>query len=401
MIVDDGTDFAAPRRDRLESGAAVPGPCRRGPQRDRPGASAAAGAAAGGREGASRFMPATCCARSRPPARSRSSWAWPASRMRHCASRVSAASTACESTTSRPSIRRRGKAGCASTRTTACPTAKPPAQFHARVMDAVSGSSPRIPAETVVVVTHGGVLDMIYRTARSLGLNGPRQSDIPNAGFNRVRVREGGIDILAWADIAASGRPAAAAGLRSAKAGGDRIPGRAPYRRERLAASGVPTRAGFATAAAATAAAATAALRQAGRRASAHRGAPARTGRAAHGCRRSPQAAAGPCPSSSTAVCVIARAHAPAGRGWPGTHTRCHAALHRPLRAAACCSMLCHQGMRLLGPAGARQAVEVLHVEKRQHVVVAAGPRGSCPDPASDRPRRCRRAPAVPAATPH
>jgi probable phosphoglycerate mutase len=53
-----------------------------------------------------------------------------------------------------------------------------------------------------VVVTHGGVLDMIYRTARSLGLSGPRQSEIPNAGLNRVRVREGGIDILSWADTA-------------------------------------------------------------------------------------------------------------------------------------------------------------------------------------------------------
>ena len=75
-------------------------------------------------------------------------------------------------------------------------------QFHARVMDAVNRIVAAHRGETLVVVTHGGVLDMIYRTARSLGLNGPRQSDIPNAGLNRVRVREGGIDILAWADTA-------------------------------------------------------------------------------------------------------------------------------------------------------------------------------------------------------
>lgn len=75
-------------------------------------------------------------------------------------------------------------------------------QFHARVMDAVSRLVAAHRGETVVVVTHGGVLDMIYRTARSLGLSGPRQSEIPNAGFNRVRVREGGIDILSWADTA-------------------------------------------------------------------------------------------------------------------------------------------------------------------------------------------------------
>ena len=46
-----------------------------------------------------------------------------------------------------------------------------------------------------------GVLDMIYRTAMSLGLNGPRQSDIPNAGVNRIRVRDGAVQILDWADV--------------------------------------------------------------------------------------------------------------------------------------------------------------------------------------------------------
>jgi 2,3-bisphosphoglycerate-dependent phosphoglycerate mutase len=74
-------------------------------------------------------------------------------------------------------------------------------QFHTRVMDAVRRIVAAHPGQTLVVVTHGGVLDMIYRTARSLGLSGPRQSEIPNAGLNRVRVHENGIDILAWADV--------------------------------------------------------------------------------------------------------------------------------------------------------------------------------------------------------
>jgi probable phosphoglycerate mutase len=72
--------------------------------------------------------------------------------------------------------------------------------FHGRVMQAVQRLVASHPDQTVVIVTHGGVLDMIYRTARSLGLNGPRQSEIPNAGLNRIRVREGAIDILHWAD---------------------------------------------------------------------------------------------------------------------------------------------------------------------------------------------------------
>ena len=72
--------------------------------------------------------------------------------------------------------------------------------FHARVMAAVQRLVALHPAQTVVVVTHGGVLDMIYRTARSLGLDGPRQSEIPNAGLNRIRVRETAMEILAWGD---------------------------------------------------------------------------------------------------------------------------------------------------------------------------------------------------------
>ena len=73
-------------------------------------------------------------------------------------------------------------------------------QFHSRVMDAVYRLVAAHPGETLVVVTHGGVLDMIYRTARSLGLKGPRQSEIPNAGVNRIRVTGGVFEILSWAD---------------------------------------------------------------------------------------------------------------------------------------------------------------------------------------------------------
>jgi probable phosphoglycerate mutase len=72
--------------------------------------------------------------------------------------------------------------------------------FHARVIAAVQRLIAAHPQQTVVIVTHGGVLDMIYRSARGLALNGPRQSEIPNAGINRIRVREGAFDILAWGD---------------------------------------------------------------------------------------------------------------------------------------------------------------------------------------------------------
>jgi probable phosphoglycerate mutase len=73
-------------------------------------------------------------------------------------------------------------------------------QFHSRVMAAVRALALTHAQQTLVVVTHGGVLDMIYRTARDLPLSGPRQSEIPNAGLNRVRIEGDAIEIIAWAD---------------------------------------------------------------------------------------------------------------------------------------------------------------------------------------------------------
>lgn len=74
-------------------------------------------------------------------------------------------------------------------------------QFHTRVMDAVRRIAQQYHGQKVMVVTHGGVLDMIWRTARGTGLDGPRQSDIPNAGFNRVRVEGDAVEVLDWADV--------------------------------------------------------------------------------------------------------------------------------------------------------------------------------------------------------
>lgn len=74
-------------------------------------------------------------------------------------------------------------------------------QFHTRVMDAVRRLAQEHAGKTLMVVTHGGVLDMVWRTARGVGLHGPRQSDIPNAGFNRVRLDGDAIELLHWADV--------------------------------------------------------------------------------------------------------------------------------------------------------------------------------------------------------
>ena len=54
----------------------------------------------------------------------------------------------------------------------------------------------------VAVVTHGGVLDMLWRSARSLPLDGLRRCAIPNAGINRLRWRGSGLHIDIWGDHA-------------------------------------------------------------------------------------------------------------------------------------------------------------------------------------------------------
>ena len=73
-------------------------------------------------------------------------------------------------------------------------------QFHARVMEAVKALAEAHPGRRLAVVTHGGVLDMLWRTAHGLPLSGLRTCDIPNTGLNHLRWRQGTLDILRWAD---------------------------------------------------------------------------------------------------------------------------------------------------------------------------------------------------------
>ncbi|PUE58712.1 phosphoglycerate kinase [Limnohabitans curvus] len=74
--------------------------------------------------------------------------------------------------------------------------------FHERVIAALQELATQYAGEHVVVVTHGGVLDMVWRHAQALSLSGPRVCDIPNAGLNQVAWRDGALQIQVWADAA-------------------------------------------------------------------------------------------------------------------------------------------------------------------------------------------------------
>lgn len=75
-------------------------------------------------------------------------------------------------------------------------------QFHARIQAALQALGEAHPRQRVLLVTHGGVLDMLWRSATGESLSGPRRCAIPNAGINRLRWDGRGLEILAWADEA-------------------------------------------------------------------------------------------------------------------------------------------------------------------------------------------------------
>lgn len=73
-------------------------------------------------------------------------------------------------------------------------------QFHDRVLAAVRELAAARTGARLAVVTHGGVLDMLWRSAHGLPLDGLRACEIPNTGLNRLRWAGGTLHIDLWAD---------------------------------------------------------------------------------------------------------------------------------------------------------------------------------------------------------
>ena len=55
--------------------------------------------------------------------------------------------------------------------------------------------------KNLLLITHGGVLEMVYRHATGRGLSTPRDFEIPNAALNRVEIGAAGWRVEVWADI--------------------------------------------------------------------------------------------------------------------------------------------------------------------------------------------------------
>lgn len=73
--------------------------------------------------------------------------------------------------------------------------------FAERALACVGALLERHAGESVLVFTHGGVLEMVFRHATGRGLSSPRDFEVPNAALNRIEVSGGEWRVSRWADV--------------------------------------------------------------------------------------------------------------------------------------------------------------------------------------------------------
>ncbi|EXI76102.1 MAG: Phosphoserine phosphatase 1 [Candidatus Accumulibacter sp. SK-11] len=71
-------------------------------------------------------------------------------------------------------------------------------QLHDRVSGGLRQLAAEHHGETIVVVTHGGVLDIVNRLVRGNPLSAPRDFLIPNAGINWLQIRDATWTLESW-----------------------------------------------------------------------------------------------------------------------------------------------------------------------------------------------------------
>jgi probable phosphoglycerate mutase len=75
-------------------------------------------------------------------------------------------------------------------------------EFHQRSVDVVTRIAQQHPDQRIVIVTHGGVLDCLYRAAHGLSITSPRDFAILNAAINRLQWDGHTFRVLQWGDAA-------------------------------------------------------------------------------------------------------------------------------------------------------------------------------------------------------
>ena len=75
-------------------------------------------------------------------------------------------------------------------------------QHRARVLECLAGLVSNHPGQTIVLVTHGGILDVIFRRVHDRPLDAPRDYPIPNAGISWLTIDDEQWSIERWGDTA-------------------------------------------------------------------------------------------------------------------------------------------------------------------------------------------------------
>ena len=74
--------------------------------------------------------------------------------------------------------------------------------FSARSIAVATRIAGAHPGQSVLVFTHGGILDKLYRFVTGLPLSAPRDFGIPNCGINRIEAAPDGWRLRSWAEVA-------------------------------------------------------------------------------------------------------------------------------------------------------------------------------------------------------
>ena len=72
--------------------------------------------------------------------------------------------------------------------------------FSARAVAAVTAIARSQAGRSILIVSHGGVLDCLYRAASRIDLNAPRSWQLGNAAINRLLWTAQGFTLVGWSD---------------------------------------------------------------------------------------------------------------------------------------------------------------------------------------------------------
>jgi 2,3-bisphosphoglycerate-dependent phosphoglycerate mutase len=74
-------------------------------------------------------------------------------------------------------------------------------RFHHRVQAALDLLAGRHRGQSIVAVTHGGVLDSVYRIAAGLPMQAPRKHELLNASLNTIGWDGQAYSLIDWGDV--------------------------------------------------------------------------------------------------------------------------------------------------------------------------------------------------------